>query len=351
MDRHFYHPHKLYYKRRPTAKPESYFGVEDALVELGSKDDPDECRIHINGIGKDLMLYVGQEEMETENQNQNRLLTPRLIGLDSEKPVMSTRESVSAPNFGYGQLRDSKVYKRTRYLYQSPREPGQWPVGLELSGRKIMDGQLSGAVSQEGIHQQRQNSPVEKEESDIQKILETIPRLSRTGMRPLGSPTRPHKVCLSPSFYSDFGLRSERSDTFSGFRRVRRFNSSLGSDFERQIKEKANRHIYACQTQNSSRRGSRAAQGLDQLKQTVGPARNTTTLELPTQYVRSMSRNLERNATFVDVTRRPQYALFIRTRDRSSITPDYAMKRNKTDPLPEISGRTMVLGYEDRVVL
>ena len=237
------------------------------------------------------------------------------------------------------------MYKRTRYLYQSPREPRRWPVGLELAGKQIIDGKVVASDSQES--QTREKTPSNNEKENLRTLLENIPRLSRAGVRSSGSPTRPHKVCFSPSFYSDFGLRSGRTDTFSGLRRVKKLNSSFDEDIAQQIEEKAKRHIQALQTHSSSRRGSRAVRGINTLKETIGPARGATAMGIPRQYTRSVSRNLERNATFVDIARKPHNSLVIKTRD----TPEYAMKRQKTDPLPEISGRTMVLGYEDRVIL
>lgn len=225
---------------------------------------------------------------------------------------------------GYEQAKESKIYKRTRLNDGSPRQMKKWPASLLLSGRKVFDS--------------IDIPPSESLEADIDKSSE-----SENGMLP---PIDSERIVLlepSKSFYNDFGLRTQNTDTFSGYRNMKMKKNKSTSFVEREIEKKAMKHIHAIQVLSSSKRGSYAIRSVNSLKETLGPMRSNTEVMLPTSYVRSQVVS-EKHPTFVDVTKKPPYNMLVRTRDGN--TTSKVSRGN--NPLPEISGRTL-LGFETKL--
>lgn len=279
--------------------------------------------------------------------------------LDVASRVQS-RESLYAPSVS--SPRPDQQFDPRRSRSQPTHSATKWPVTLELSGKKIHEQNgrhsLSAAQDNETKSGERETTTtditeiagnvenVDKTVSDSQKgILSHLPPLSQSLVRQSATPSaNAKKMSFSPTFYADYGLRCEKTDTFPGLLHRRKREKS-NVEIVKQIEQKANRHIYACQVLSNSKRGSKAAQSVNTLKQTVGPKRASTS-QLPTTFVRQHLHHApERQATFVDVSKRAPFSLFIRTRE----SPDFSRApRHKTAPLPEINGRTLILGFDTK---
>lgn len=372
MSRDLFLPHNLFYNRKPSLAQAYYTGIRSALRD----DNEDELSedggdYKILGVKQELKPAKPEEvkedlsckEEETNAGMIRESATRSGRGFSRRLDVASrvqSRESLYAPSVS--SPRPDQQFDPRRSRSQPTHSATQWPVTLELSGKKIHDQNgrhsLSAAQDNEIKSGERETTTtditeiagnvenVDKTVSDSQKgILSHLPPLSQSLVRQSATPSaNAKKMSFSPTFYADYGLRCEKTDTFPGLLHRRKREKS-NVEIVKQIEQKANRHIYACQVLSNSKRGSKAAQSVNTLKQTVGPKRASTS-QLPTTFVRQHLHHApERQATFVDVSKRAPFSLFIRTRE----SPDFSRApRHKTAPLPEINGRTLILGFDTK---
>jgi hypothetical protein len=227
---------------------------------------------------------------------------------------------------GYEQGKESKIYKRTRLNIVSPRVMHKWPTSLLLSGKKFFD-PTAGSITT--------TSDVE----DIKTVDSEYDQLP---------PIVDDKLVLlepSKSFYTDFGLRTHNTDTFSGYGNMKKKKRHKTTSYvEKEIEKKALKHIHAIQVLSNSKRGSYAIRSVNALKETLGPVRLSTEVMLPTSYVRSEATASPDNKHpyFVDVAKKAPHVI-VRTRECNA--KDVTNRRG--NPLPQISGRTM-LGFETK---
>lgn len=372
MSRDLFLPHNLFYNRKPSLAQAYYTGIRSALRD----DNEDELSedggdYKILGVKQELKPAKPEEvkedlsckEEETNAGMIRESATRSGRGFSRRLDVASrvqSRESLYAPSVS--SPRPDQQFDPRRSRSQPTHSATQWPVTLELSGKKIHDQNgrhsLSATQDNETKSGERETTTtditeiagnvenVDQTVSDSQKgILSHLPPLSQSLVRQSATPSaNAKKMSFSPTFYADYGLRCEKTDTFPGLLHRRKREKS-NVEIVKQIEQKANRHIYACQVLSNSKRGSKAAQSVNTLKQTVGPKRASTS-QLPTTFVRQHLHHApERQATFVDVSKRAPFSLFIRTRE----SPDFSRApRHKTAPLPEINGRTLILGFDTK---
>lgn len=240
----------------------------------------------------------------------------------------------------FEKIRDKQIYKRTRRTHKQERPLKQWPVGLELSGRCVTD--------DEDVTAEQDTIGRDGDESVMSTDTSNLPSL-RLNLG-IASPRSSIKTPYSASYYTDFGLRASRSDLFSGHKRNRHAKSASDSEMEKDLEKAAHRHIYACQVMSSVRKGSKAAHGLSSLLQTIGPSSRRSASSSAVEQMTSPGPKINRPVTnspdkFFHDKKNSQIALFIKTRD-SHDGP--RMRVPKPNPLPEISGRTMLFGMSNK---
>lgn len=366
MNRDFFLPHKLFYNRKPSLAEACYPGIRNALEDENEENFSDDGDYKILGVKQELVPNKPEEGKEESScikeedtptgmsRDTDRRSSRSFRRLDVASRVQS-RESLYIPTVSSPRPDQPHDPRKSRGL--PSRTSTKWPVSLELSGKKIQDQKENLSSQENEAKADERESPMvqitelndnterlEKILNGSQKgILSYLPPLSQSLMRQTSTPSKTKKMSFSPTFYADYGLRNAKTDTFPGLYRRKREKSDL--EIVKQIEEKANRHIYACQVLSNSKRGSKAAQSVNTLKKTVGPKRVSSS-ELPTKYVReTLNQSPERQSTFVDVSKRTPFSLFIRTRE----SPDFTrVRRHKTAPLPEINGHTLILGFDDK---
>lgn len=368
MNRDLFLPHNLFYNRKPSLAHACYPGIRSALSDGNEDELSEDGDYKILGVKQELKPAKSDEakedvhcKEEDTNAGMIRDSTTRSgRGFSRRLDVASrvqSRESLYAPSVS--SPRPDQQFDPRRSRSQPTHSATKWPATLELSGKKIHD-HSSSAITQDNETRSGEKEStateiseingnvenVDKTVSDSQKgILSYLPPLSQSLVRQSATPSASaKKMSFSPTFYADYGLRCEKTDTFPGLLHRRKREKS-NVEIVKQIEEKANRHIYACQVLSNSKRGSKAAQSVNTLKQTVGPKRASAS-KLPTTFVRQHLHHApERQATFVDVSKRAPFSLFIRTRE----SPDFSRApRHKTAPLPEINGRTLILGFDTK---
>ena len=366
MNRDLFLPHKLFYNRKPSLSQACYPGVHSAVNDDENDDDfSEDGDYRILGVKQEL-LPNKPEEAKDENSCKDEETNAGMLQNSATKSSrgfsrrldltsrVQSRESLYTPSLS--SPRPDQQFDPRRSRSQPAQSSTKWPVTLELSGKKIQDqnGRVS-SLDNDKKFDDRETTTAENTEangnvekldkmiSDSQKgIFANLPPLSQPLVRQTATPSHTKKMSFSPTFYADYGLRCEKTDTFPGLlHRRKRERSNV--EIVRQVEEKANRHIYACQVLSNSKRGSKAAQSVNTLKQTVGPKRHSVS-QLPTKFVREhLHHSPVRQTTFVDVSKRAPFSFFIRTRE----SPDFSrVPRHKTAPLPEINGRTLILGFD-----
>jgi len=242
----------------------------------------------------------------------------------------------------FEQLRDSGIYKRTRHLVKSERPMRQWPAGLELSGKSVIDEdlQIKDLKDSEGVLGIT-DDPLAGRNTSMTIMSGRLPPLADSVM---GSP-RSNRAALSNSFYTDYGLKTQRTDLFSGYKRRRKAKSASEVELEKELEAKARRHIYACQVLSSVKKASKTAQNVSLLRKTLGPNRSPSGVDIPgyIKHFRPSSNNSSRTTGTLDTKR--SVAFFIRTRETSNMSRS---KIHKNEGLPEISGRTVILGVNGK---
>lgn len=328
-----YTPHKCCYKRRPNRFGKVYPGI----IQQGNVLIGNEYRRPLSEDTKvkNLLVMIRKRERGLEH----RLVSEKTMLTETSSTVSdyNTIQPRQQINFGFEQLGDTRVFKRTRNMYRGRPSLTRWPSGFELNGEKLV--------------RQTEKDKNEKMEEPTQKNDETTSVLSHvtnksvsvsvnSRLPPLPSPRSEYKGIPSPAFYSDFGLKNIRTDAFSGYQRPKKRNSKVSEEVKRKIEQNAERHIYACQVLSNGHRGSRAVQSVMALRDNVCPQRS---------YVRSAMdeapiHKVTRHNTFLDGTKKSSYALVIKTR----VSESEQRKKKKADPLPEISGHTLILGIVDK---
>lgn len=287
----------------------------------------------------------------------------------------------------FGKIGDSNVYKRTRpagQVFDSRPKLDRFPSGLLLQGAKVdqesdamvktaasskqnsasvkhksvtggNDGKLGNPVinskpsaspaaenvEKEKTHTSESNAS-DKRETSAGVKSKTLVQKSRQSRSFGGS----HGNSVSRQFLSDFGFRSDyRPDTFSGHHQRRGVASA---ELERQMEAAAERHIRTCQVAGNVKRSSRANLGVQGLRETVSPTHTPTsyfhTMDSPT---RSMlrSKTFFRSDTNLDKAEVVPYMIQVR-KNVATISKAKTFRRagRGNDPLPEISGRTILVG-------
>jgi hypothetical protein len=366
MNRDFFLPHKLFYNRKPSLAKACYPGVRNALEDENEDNFSDDGDYKILGVKQELVPNKpeeGKEEFSCSKEEDTQTGMSRDAERRSSRSFkridvasrVQSRESLYVP--AVSSPRPDQQYDPRKSRGLPSRASTKWPVSLELSGKRIQDqkentpSQDNEAKVNEGESSMIQITELNDNTERLDKILNGpqkgiisyLPPLSQSLMRQTSTPSKTKKMSFSPTFYADYGLRNDKTDTFSGLYRRKREKSTI--EIVKQIEEKANKHIYACQVLSNSKRGSKAAQSVNTLKKTVGPKRVSSS-ELPTKYVReTLNQSPERQPTFVDVSKRTPFSLFIRTRESPDLT---RVRRHKTAPLPEISGHTLILGFDSK---
>lgn len=293
--------------------------------------------LSISMIVREKTDFTDLDEIDPGEYAKNLLAeTPRSPARLGHSPRRKNHKEIL--NMGYEQTRDSGVYKRTRRLFRIPQPRGlaKWPAGFELSGTKLCE--LDKAMfDKENVEE----LDVENGESN-----NVLPPLSLNTARTSVFPAR---VRVSPFFSSDYGMRRQRTDTFSGYRNRSSVKDNL--ELERDLEEKVRRHVYACQVLGNARRGSPAVQSFTALREAMSPSRRRQfpVIASPfyiTQSPREMMRmntSLSSDKAPIDTksTRRQPLTLVIQTREggRQKLTREFTR-----DPLPEICGRTLIAG-------
>lgn len=278
------------------------------------------------------------EEIDANEYTRNLIAeTPRSPGRLPPQPRRRNHKEIL--NMGYEQTRDSGVYKRTRRLFNVPQPRGlpKWPAGFELSGTKLCE-------SEKDMFDQDIGGELGGENSEPNNALPPLPlnagRL--TSMYPA-------RVKVSPFFTSDYGMRRQRTDTFSGYHNRSSVKDNL--ELEKDLEQKVRRHVYACQVLGNARRGSPAVQSFTALREAMSPVRrrpfpvvasHNDFTPSPRDMVR-MNTSVSSEKIPVDPksNKRQPFTLVIQTRDsgKQKLTREFAR-----DPLPEICGKTLIAG-------
>lgn len=188
----------------------------------------------------------------------------------------------------FEKIGETNVYKRIRPFQALKSRPKfeRCPSSLQLSGQKVENEDtklnLKSARNSESRKtpgtdddfgnifddmDTRSNHGGEKPKSagrDLPSEESYSPSLQRTRRERAHNPAT---NTISQNFLTEFGLRTERTDTFSGHQRRR----GLSANMERQLELSAERHIRTCQVVGNVKWSSRAQQSCQGLKDTVSP--------------------------------------------------------------------------------
>lgn len=258
----------------------------------------------------------------------------------------------------FHKMGETNVYKRTRpfKVFQGRPTLERYPSDLELSGHKVETEEdklkAKSARNSDSARTQMTQGSMNIDQSDLSIDCKTSARSNDSEHAAEGrfSPTlakygRGHSSAsnvLSRNVLTDFGLRATRTDTFSGHQRRR----DASADLERQMEERAERHIRTCQVVGNVKRGSRAQQSYQGLKDTVSP------LQSPMAFYPSLQKSaigayqsFAKADSNADKTNVVPYMIQIRKSVGSvskmkAIVPDL----RRSNQLPEISCRTIVAG-------
>ncbi|KAL3852337.1 hypothetical protein ACJMK2_015994 [Sinanodonta woodiana] len=269
---------------------------------------------------------------------ENSFATETINGVRQQ--IRKNHPNTSIDEYRFEKKGDSNVYKRTRinnYFHKPPK--------LERVPTLILSGTKAIQDEEDGAHVKRTDEQDSGSQKDSAKggsmlsftrhnLISTSQRFKTntgqiTGLK-LSKVTKPNLI--------DFGLRSERTDTFSGH--LRRRMRPDKSEIQREFAEKANRHIYACQISSTIKRGSRTQLNVSKLRESVSPrlesiSRHHTEEGFP-KPINKMT-NLYRSDTMI-MKKFPSYSFAIRTRNATTLSNI----RGNNEPLPEVTGYTLV---------
>lgn len=274
-----------------------------------------------------------------------------------------------ADRSGFDKMGDSNVFKRTRpfQIVQPRPKLERYPSGLQLSGLKLH--RETSLIKQDGDRMEDGLVPYNTEitsfkmeptnmehavtNSGSNTVLNTGPtsldisNLSYPVMSTLQT-ARSSRLSghyssrVSRYFQNDFGFSSHRTDTFSGHSSRR----GASADIKREMEEKANKHIRTCQVIGNVKRGSRAQISYLGFRHTVSPSQSP----LKHYHMDAFSRNIPKSHTDSVLRVEPEqkntpYVIQLRKNIGSiSRIKQVGLLCQTNDPLPEISGRTLILG-------
>ena len=297
------------------------------------------------------------------------LLGPEKIdsddGSDYDEPEPPRKH---ADRSGFDTMGDSKVYKRTRPFQVVQPRPRleRYPSSLQLSGLKlhretIKQGPEDDRSRLESRELVPYNTEVTAFKSDSQEPGSTEntarnsgpPSLDISNLSiPISSTLQTARSSrysghysnrVSKYFLNDFGFRSHRTDTFSGHSARRGFPSA---DIKKQIEEKANEHIRTCQVMGNVKRGSRAQISYLGFRNTVSPSQSPLTRYQVDAFSGVIPKSHTDNILRVQ-SQNKSIPVVIQLRKNGGNTKrvkHVGLLCQTNDPLPEISGRTLVLG-------
>lgn len=294
---------------------------------------------------------------------------------DGEQFPVRARAKKVGENQVFEKIGDSNVYKRTRPFQQVLPRPKleRFHTGLELSGQKVQTDEVKLKLKSGLVTTAASSATVRND--DWVKLVEPEhrPKLEREktstsmlGVRELDSALSYQSMTLprskrdrashnsanhtpSLNFLTEFGLHSERTDTFSGHQRRRGTNAV--AQLERQLERSAARHIRACQIVGNVKRSSKANMSYEGLKQTVSP------LHSPLSHCstdRARNQNHSRTSLSEKAFHRSNHSLdsgasvvpyMIQMRKNiGSISRLKSLGSPRPDPLQTINSRTMIVG-------
>jgi len=267
----------------------------------------------------------------------------------------------------FEKIGETNVYKRTRPFQTLKDRPKivRAPTNLTLAGQKVenedtklnlstdrtVDSARSANDSVLDDMDRKSNFGADKAASDGRDLHSASscysPTLQRTGRRDRGQSGKNNQT-ISHNFLTDFGLRTERTDTFSGHQRRR----AQSSDLERQLEMSAQRHIRTCQVVGNVKRSSRVQQSCLGLKQTVCPLQSPYS-SYPTERfgVRRHNSTLRENTFYksdpsLDSFENPvSYMVQIR-RNVGSVSKMKPLGKplTRADTQPQVNARTIIVG-------
>lgn len=149
---------------------------------------------------------------------------------------------------------------------------------------------------------------------------------------------------ISPRFFTDYGFQLERTDTFSGH--YRRHVAS--ADIERQMEEQAERHIRMCQIVGNVKRSSKAQFSCQGLRDIVSPL----TMKTACRQSNKIHNSLVKNNSYVPCDSTPEKSSIVTNvlqirKTVGSLAKIKSIQKacQANDPLPEISVRTVLVGF------
>lgn len=205
--------------------------------------------------------------------------------LDTDRSPVRVGPRKHNDNQVFEKIGETNVYKRIRPFNALRGRPKlvRVPSNLHLSGQKVEseDTRLN--------LKSARNSKTPGADEDFANIFDEMDKKSNAGADKPSSENRDlQSACsysptlqrpkrdrsqaaaantVSQNILTEFGLRTERTDTFSGHRRRR----GASADMERQLEMSAERHIRTCQVVGNVKRSSRIQQSCQGLKNTVAP--------------------------------------------------------------------------------
>ena len=285
---------------------------------------------------------------------------------DDESPEPTKRHTDRS---GFDKMGDSNVFKRTRPFQVAQPRPRleRYPSGLKLSGLKLHQDAASPKEDESGNRKKSEfmvpynteitsfkfdtNGNSLADDDDIPPLdINSVSYPIMSGLQTLRSSryVGNHTSRVSRYFMNDFGLRSHRTDTFSGHSSRR----GVSADINREMQETADKHIKACQVIGNVKRGSKAQLGYLGLRHTVSPSRSP----LRRYHMDAFSQSIPKTHTDKVLRVEPEqnknghFVIQLR-RNIGSIArvKNVGLLCQPNNPLPEISGRTLVIGSNENV--
>lgn len=298
---------------------------------------------------------------ERDNDIQSKELEQSADVENIQVRSSSVRRPIENRSDVFEKIGETNVYKRTRPFkaFQGRPTLDRYPSNLELSGHKVEheDDKLKSASARD-VSSAKTQLTVESVKIDtMDKATDSKPsarsRDSQASAEGRYSPSLPksrhgrtHSSAsnvVSRNVLTDFGLRTSRTDTFSGHQRHR----GASADLERQMEERAERHIRTCQVVGTVKRSSRAQRSFQGLKDTVSPLHasmtfypgdrhNKIAFTAEKSFIRSDSNLNKGNVMPYMIQIRKSVGSVSRMK---SIGPNFHQS-----PRPELSGRTLIVG-------
>lgn len=228
--------------------------------------------------------FPGGETTLENNVTRSKNIAVTVLALDTDAPdekVSSGRDADMPEQKLVQEFQTRRKYSRIR---KPSREIARDKTLLELglSGTKYRFGRARAESSEPDCSVRSGETGKEREEK-----VACSPRLSLPPISPRSGKSEnatPFPSGFSSLLGCDFGFKKQVSDTFLGIHNGRR--TFFPSELEKEMEVNAKRHIYACHNLGSVRKGSRAAQSVLGLKETMShgfgsesPTRNMDNLD------------------------------------------------------------------------